>query len=43
MTEIDAKMVMKLRQETGAPMMDCKKALAESGGDWEKAKEGLRL
>ncbi|MCB9881639.1 MAG: translation elongation factor Ts [Planctomycetes bacterium] len=43
MTEIDAKMVMKLRQETGAPMMDCKKALAETGGDWEKAKESLRL
>lgn len=43
MTEIDAKTVMKLRQETGAPMMDCKKALAETSGDWEKAKESLRL
>ncbi len=43
MSEIDAKTVMKLRQETGAPMMDCKKALAESNGDWEKAKEILRM
>lgn len=43
MTQIDAKTVMKLRQETGAPMMDCKKALAEVGGDWEKAKESLRM
>ena len=43
MAEIDAKTVMKLRRETGAPMMDCKKALAETGGDWDKAKESLRL
>ncbi len=43
MTTIDAKTVMKLRRETGAPMMECKRALAEAGGDWEKAKEALRI
>ena len=32
MAEITAAMVMKLRDETGLPMMDCKKALQESGG-----------
>lgn len=31
-----------LREETGAGMMDCKKALAESSGDLEKAQEYLR-
>jgi elongation factor Ts len=35
-------MVMKLRDETGLPMMDCKKALQESGGDFDKAKTTLR-
>jgi elongation factor Ts len=40
--EIDAKTVMKLREMTGAPMMDCKSALKESAGDFEKAKEILR-
>ena len=39
---VDAKTVMKLRQMTGAPMMDCKKALAEVGGDLDKAVEHLR-
>jgi len=39
---IDAKMVKALRDKTGAPMMDCKEALAESGGDLEKATEYLR-
>jgi elongation factor Ts len=39
---IDAKTVMRLRSETGAAMMDCKSALAESGGDIEKAKDWLR-
>ena len=29
----------KLRQQTSAGMMDCKKALAENGGDFEKATE----
>lgn len=42
MTEIDAKTVMKLRQQTGAPMMDCKHALQESAGDFEKATDLLR-
>jgi elongation factor Ts len=35
-------MVKELRQKTGAPMMDCKKALAESDGDFEKAITYLR-
>ena len=42
MAEISAAMVKELRQATDAPMMDCKKALTESGGDVEKAKEWLR-
>jgi elongation factor Ts len=42
MAEITAAMVMKLRDETGLPMMDCKKALQESGGDFDKAKRTLR-
>jgi elongation factor Ts len=42
MAEITAAMVMKLRDETGQPMMDCKKALQESGGDSELAKQKLR-
>lgn len=41
--EISAKDVKALRDRTGAGMMDCKKALAESGGDIEKAIEVLRL
>jgi elongation factor Ts len=40
--EINAKDVAKLRQITGAGMMDCKKALAETGGDFEKARAYLR-
>lgn len=40
--EITATMVKELRQKTGAPMMDCKKALAETGGDFEKAITYLR-
>ncbi|HTZ62485.1 MAG TPA: elongation factor Ts [Solirubrobacteraceae bacterium] len=40
---ISAKDVKALRDRTGAGMMDCKKALAESGGDVEKAIEILRL
>ena len=39
---VDAKDVGKLRKETGAPMMDCKKALEEAGGNWEQAKDILR-
>ena len=42
-TEIDAKIVKKLRDETGAGMMNCKKALLENDGDYEKAIESLRL
>jgi elongation factor Ts len=42
-TEISAKDVKALRDRTGAGMMDCKKALAESDGDIEKAIELLRL
>jgi elongation factor Ts len=42
MAEISATMVKDLRERTGAGMMDCKKALAESGGDFEKAQEYLR-
>jgi elongation factor Ts len=40
--EITAKMVQELREKTGAGMMDCKKALTESGGDFGKAEEFLR-
>jgi elongation factor Ts len=40
--EIDSKDVGRLRQETGAGMMDCKKALTDCGGDFEKAKDHLR-
>ena len=39
---ITAKEVNKLRQMTGAGMMDCKKALVEADGDFEKAIEFLR-
>jgi elongation factor Ts len=39
---IPAEVVKRLRDETGAGMMDCKKALVESGGDLEKAREILR-
>jgi len=39
---ISAEMVRKLREETGAGMMDCKAALVEAGGDMEKARDLLR-
>lgn len=39
---ITAEDVRKLREQTGAGMMDCKKALTESGGDFEKAVTILR-
>ncbi|MFN8389357.1 MAG: translation elongation factor Ts [Bdellovibrionota bacterium] len=42
MAEITAQMVKDLREKTGAGMMDCKQALAESGGDEDKAVEFLR-
>jgi elongation factor Ts len=40
--EINARLVSELRQKTGAGMMDCKKALSESQGDFDKAVEYLR-
>lgn len=42
-TEIDAKIVKKLRDETGAGMMNCKQALIENNGDYEKAIQYLKL
>ncbi len=42
MSAISAQDVNKLRQMTGAGMMDCKKALTEAGGDFEQAIEILR-
>lgn len=39
---ISASVVKQLREKTGAGMMDCKKALSETGGDLEKAAEYLR-
>jgi elongation factor Ts len=42
MAEITAKMVQELRRNTGAGMMDCKKALGETEGDLTKASEWLR-
>jgi len=41
-TTITAAEINKLRQTTGAGMMDCRKALVESGGDFEKAIDYLR-
>lgn len=40
--EITAQLVKDLRDKTGAGMMDCKKALSETGGDMEKAIHYLR-
>ena len=42
MSTISAKMVMKLREKTGAGIMDCKGALAECDGDMDKAVDFLR-
>ncbi len=42
MADVSASMVKELREKTGAGMMDCKKALAEAGGDFAKAEEVLR-
>jgi elongation factor Ts len=39
---VDAKTVKALRDKTGAPMMDCKEALSQTGGDIEKATVYLR-
>ena len=43
MAEITASMVKELREKTDAPMMECKKALTEAGGDQAKAEEILRV
>ena len=42
MTTISAESVKNLREKTGAGMMECKKALTESNGDFEKAIDLLR-
>jgi elongation factor Ts len=42
MTEVTADLVRQLREMTGAPMMDTKRALVDSGGDLEAAKQLLR-
>jgi elongation factor Ts len=42
MTEISAQLVKQLRDETGAGMMECKRALQEAGGDIEAARVILR-
>ncbi len=42
MANISASMVKELREKTGTGMMDCKNALAESEGDFEKAIDFLR-
>jgi elongation factor Ts len=43
MAEISASLVMELRRRTGLGMMECKKALAETNGDLDKAEELLRI
>ncbi len=43
MAEISASLVKELREMTGLGMMECKKALAEAGGDLKKAEELLRI
>ena len=42
MAEINASLVKELRERTGAGMMECKKALTETGGDIDAAAEALR-
>lgn len=42
MTEISAEMVKELRDATNVSMMECKRALAEAGGDMAKATKLLR-
>jgi elongation factor Ts len=42
MTAISTEQIKQLRDKTGAGMMDCKRALEETGGDMEKAVEYLR-
>ena len=40
--DISSDMIKKLREKTGAGMMDCKRALESTGGDMDKAIEHLR-
>lgn len=40
--EIDLALLKRLRSETSASIADCKKALEESGGDYEKAQDWLK-
>src|SRR5438105_15721810 len=42
MAEVTAALVKELREKTGAGMMDCKRALGDSGGDIEAAVDWLR-
>src|SRR5437667_11028519 len=42
MAEITATLVKELRERTGVSMMDCKRALSETGGDLDKAVDHLR-
>ena len=42
MAEISAALVKELREKSGAGMMDCKKALTETGGDLEASVDWLR-
>lgn len=42
MSQVTAQMVKELREKTGAGMLDCKKALEETGGNVEKAIDWLR-
>src|SRR5258708_13239722 len=42
MKEVTSALVKELREKTGAGMMDCKRALVETGGDIEKATDWLR-
>lgn len=42
MAEITSEMIKELREKTQAGMLDCKKALVETGGDMDKAVEFLR-
>src|SRR5687767_9405602 len=42
MPEITAQMVSQLREQTGAGMMECKKALQEADGDMDRARDILR-
>ena len=43
MAEITAAAVKELREKTGLPMMDCKKALISANGDMQKAIDDLRI